>query len=87
VTVCGQRWKAVGPANIALKRSLDKAAHRRKNLISKTFMSDSQLRAMIEREAGALGLTAEEAISRVKKGDVGANYLWQDLASLISLLE
>jgi hypothetical protein len=50
-------------------------------------MSESQLRAMIEREAGALGLTAEEAISRVKKGDVGANYLWQDLASLISLLE
>ncbi len=52
-----------------------------------TDMSDSQLRAMIEREARALGLTTEEAISRVKKGDIGANYLWQDLASLISLLE
>jgi hypothetical protein len=49
-------------------------------------MSDNQLQAMIEREAKALGLTAEEAVSRVKKGDIGANYLWLDLASLVRLL-
>lgn len=51
-----------------------------------TEMSDNQLQAMIEREAKALGLTAEEAVSRVKKGDIGANYLWLDLASLVRLL-
>ncbi|HEY5177940.1 MAG TPA: hypothetical protein VII95_20485 [Terriglobales bacterium] len=51
-----------------------------------TEMSDNQLRAMIEREAKALGLTAEEAVSRVRKGDIGANYLWLDLASLVRLL-
>jgi len=50
-------------------------------------MSDTQLRAMIEREAKALGLTTEEAISRVKNGEIGENYLWRDLASLIHLLE
>jgi len=49
-------------------------------------MSDIQLRAMIEREAKALGLTLDDAISRVKKGDIGENYLWLDLASLVNLL-
>jgi hypothetical protein len=50
-------------------------------------MSDSQVQAMIEREANALGLTGEEAISRVKRGEVGENYLWRDLASLIHLFD
>lgn len=50
-------------------------------------MSDHQLQLMIEREAHALGLTVEDAISRVKKGEIGANYLWQDLASLVNLLD
>jgi len=49
-------------------------------------MSDSQLKAMIEREAQALGLTFNDAVSRVKAGQIGENYLWQDLASLVQLL-
>ena len=49
-------------------------------------MSDSQLKAMIEKEAQALGLSFEDAVSRVQKGQVGENYLWQDLASLVRLL-
>ncbi|HVO62233.1 MAG TPA: hypothetical protein VMT53_14950 [Terriglobales bacterium] len=49
-------------------------------------MSDKQLLAMIEREAKALGLSASDAIVRVKKGEIGENYLWRDLASLVELL-
>jgi hypothetical protein len=49
-------------------------------------MSDSQLKAMIEREAQALGLTFNDAVSRVQAGQIGENYLWQDLASLVQLL-
>lgn len=49
-------------------------------------MSDSQLKAMIEKEAQALGLSFDDAVSRVQKGQVGENYLWQDLASLVQLL-
>lgn len=49
-------------------------------------MSDKQLQTMIEKEANALGLTAEDAISRVKKGEIGENFLWRDLASLVCLL-
>ena len=49
-------------------------------------MSDSQLKAMIEKEARALGMSFEDAVSRVKSGQVGENYLWQDLASLVQLL-
>jgi hypothetical protein len=49
-------------------------------------MSDSQLKAMIEKEARALGLSFDDAVSRVQKGQVGENYLWQDLASLVQLL-
>jgi hypothetical protein len=50
-------------------------------------MSENQIRAMIEMEAKALGLSAEDAIARVQKGDVGENFLWRDMASLIHLLE
>lgn len=49
-------------------------------------MSDAQLKSLIEREAKALGLTTEEAVSRVKTGDVGENFLWRDLSSLVHLL-
>jgi len=49
-------------------------------------MSEYQLRSMIEKEAQALGLTFEDDVSRVQKGQVGENYLWQDLASLVHLL-
>ena len=49
-------------------------------------MSDTQLKSLIEKEAKALGLTADDAISRVKSGDTGTNYLWQDLTSLVYLL-
>lgn len=49
-------------------------------------MSDSQLKAMIEKEAQALGLSFDDAVSRVQKGQIGENYLWQDLASLVQLL-
>ncbi|HEY3971629.1 MAG TPA: hypothetical protein VGM18_01420 [Candidatus Sulfotelmatobacter sp.] len=49
-------------------------------------MSDHQIRAMIEKEARALGLTFDDAVSRVQKGQIGENYLWQDLASLVYLL-
>ena len=48
--------------------------------------SDEELRLLIEREAKALGITAEEAISLVQKGQIGTNYLWRDLASLVNLL-
>ena len=48
-------------------------------------MSDHQLRTMIEREAQALGLSFDDAVTRVQKGEVGENYLWQDLASLVQL--
>jgi hypothetical protein len=51
-----------------------------------TEMSYSQLRSLIEKEANALGLTAEDAISRVKNDETGTNYLWQDLTSLVHLL-
>lgn len=49
-------------------------------------MSDKQLQTMIEKEANALGLTAEDAITRVKKGEIGENFLWRDLDSLVHLL-
>ena len=49
-------------------------------------MRDSQLKAMIEKEAQALGLSFNDAVSRVRNGQVGENYLWQDLASLVHLL-
>lgn len=49
-------------------------------------MNDDELRALIEREANALGLSGEDAIARVKSGDVGQNYLWRDLQSLVHLL-
>jgi hypothetical protein len=49
-------------------------------------VSDYKLKAMIENEARALGLSFEDAVSRVQKGQVGENYLWQDLASLVRLL-
>lgn len=49
-------------------------------------MSDFQLKAMIEKEAQALGLTFDDAVSRVQKGQVGDNYLWKDLSSLVHLL-
>jgi hypothetical protein len=50
-------------------------------------MSEVQVRTIIEKEAKALGLSLEDAISRVKSGDVGDNYLWRDLASLVRLLD
>jgi hypothetical protein len=49
-------------------------------------MSDSQLKMMIEKEAQALGMSYSDAVSRVRKGEIGENYLWQDLASLVHLL-
>lgn len=49
-------------------------------------MSDQKLMTMIENEAKALGLGVNDAILRVKRGDVGENYLWRDLASLVNLL-
>jgi hypothetical protein len=54
--------------------------------IRRTEMSDKQLQTMIEKEANALGLTAEDAITRVKKGEIGENFLWRDLDSLVHLL-
>ncbi len=50
-------------------------------------MSDSQLRDIIQKEAHALGLSLEEAIARVRKGEIGQNYLWTDLAALVRLLD
>ena len=49
-------------------------------------MSDYQIKLVIEKEAQALGLSFDDAVTRVKKGQVGENYLWQDLASLVQLL-
>jgi hypothetical protein len=49
-------------------------------------MSDEQLLSIIEKEARALGMSADDAISRVQRGLVGENYLWRDLASLVRLL-
>ncbi|HZP21947.1 MAG TPA: hypothetical protein VFB04_00795 [Terriglobales bacterium] len=49
-------------------------------------MSEKQVQTMIEKEAQALGLTADDAISRVKRGEIGEDFLWRDLASLVYLL-
>jgi len=46
----------------------------------------SHLWSLIEQEARLLGMTKEEAVERVQRGDVGEGYLWSDLASLVAML-
>jgi hypothetical protein len=50
-------------------------------------MSEVQIREIICKEAQLLGLSTEEAIDRVHRGEIGPNYLWADLAALVHLLE
>jgi hypothetical protein len=49
-------------------------------------MSEQEILELIGREANLLGLSGDEAIDRVRKGQTGANYMWRDIESLVYLL-
>ena len=49
-------------------------------------LTDEQLRELITLEAGALGLTFEEAVERARVGTLPHNVLGSDLQLLVQLL-
>jgi hypothetical protein len=51
-----------------------------------TGASKAEIRNLIDREAQLLGISGDEAIERVQRGNTGESYLWRDLSSLVFLL-
>lgn len=50
-------------------------------------LDERELRMLIDHEAKLVGLSGvQEAIDRVKRGDIGNSLLWDDLSLLVSLL-
>lgn len=51
-----------------------------------TTLSHDDLLNLIGEEAGMLGLSAQEAVARVKAGTQSHGYIWDDISLLTSLL-